>query len=136
LLYDKYIGSLPNELFYRNFLKLSVFPLGTLLLLPKLSALHRHDGVLVKCVTFVSLTSYSMYLLHYSPVKGVILPPVMENLLSIAPVLEHYEPVIAYIAYWVITIVLSYALYRFFEKPMTALRDKWPSRKGHIVKSY
>lgn len=126
---DKQWGSGPNAEFYRNFLRLSVFPIGTFLLLPKLSTWKRHSGLLVKVVTFVSLTSYSMYLVHRSAVRDIILPYILNTVMPWVPSLEYYRPVIAYASYWLITIILSYLLYRFFEKPMTSLRDKWPSRK-------
>jgi peptidoglycan/LPS O-acetylase OafA/YrhL len=32
------------------------------------------------------------------------------------------------VAFWVLTIGCSYLLYRFFENPMTRLRDKYSSK--------
>jgi len=35
-----------------------------------------------------------------------------------------------YALFWVLTIVLSWLLYRFFERPMRDLRDRFPQRKA------
>ena len=123
-------------MFYRNYFSLSIMAIGTALLLPKLSSWRKADGNLVKVVTFVSLTSYSMYLLHMSIVRDLMLPIVMNNIMYVLTGLKEYEPLIAYFFYLLLTIILSYLLYRFFEKPMTSLRDRWPSRDRNIVKAF
>lgn len=68
-------------------------------------------------IEFVSKVSYSMYLLHYS-VVAVLLKQGLLNLnleLSTLPLL---------ILYLLSTLILSFLLYRFFEKPIMDLRDK------------
>ncbi len=125
-----------NIVFYRNYLTLSVTAIGTLLLLPKLSGWRRSEGLIVKIITFVSLTSYSMYLLHYSLIKNLILPIAMKNIMYFPASVKQYEPIIFYLFYWLLTISFSYLLYRFFERPMTSLRNRWPSRDRHIVKAF
>ncbi|WP_333601279.1 acyltransferase family protein [Flavobacterium sp.] len=86
--------------------------------LPFLSEWKTEKTVLSRPVTFVSVISYSIYLLHY----GVVLQ-----------LLKHYFPIegqttltlCAFLSiYLVITFVLSSLLYRFYEKPMMDLRDK------------
>lgn len=70
-----------------------------------------------KLIEFISKISYSMYLLHYSIIAvffryGVsFINPPISIMLSI-------------LMYFGSTVVLSYFLYRFFEKPIMDLRDK------------
>jgi len=68
--------------------------------------------------TFISLISYSMYLLHYSVVLQLMnywLPPHPYN-----PITKVFYA----LCYLIIVVVLSYLLYRFYEKPMMDLRDR------------
>ena len=71
--------------------------------------------------THISKISYSMYLVHYS--------------LVFIPFFCYMKPVSLYAAalyytlYWSIVIVLSSALYRYFEYPVMKLRDRFSSRE-------
>jgi peptidoglycan/LPS O-acetylase OafA/YrhL len=38
--------------------------------------------------------------------------------------------------YWVITVGSSFLLYRYFERPMTALREKWHPRGKRVVTAF
>lgn len=128
LLFDKTFASLHYKMNY----SLTVSAVGTLLLLPKLSAWRRSRGWVVGVVTFVSVTSYSMYLLNYTPVQHILLPAVMGSLTQHLPRAEDHRVLIQYVLFWVMTVTASYLLYRYFELPMTSLRDRWPTR-GHPV---
>ena len=85
--------------------------------LPVLSQMKTTFSILLKPITFISIISYSMYLLHYS----VILQwlhysiPMEENSLAYTLLFS--------VGYVFITIVLSYLLYRLFEKPLMDIRD-------------
>ena len=136
LILDKTLTMIATDTFYRNYLTLSVAAIGTGLLLPKLSTWQRSEGLIVKMITFFSLTSYSMYLIHLSLVQLTILPIAMKYIMYPIPMFKDYEPVIAYSFYWFISVSFSYLIYRFFEKPMTALRNRWPSRGRHVVKAF
>jgi peptidoglycan/LPS O-acetylase OafA/YrhL len=72
---------------------------------------------------FISVISYSMYLLNLSAVQLVIMP-ILHKLLRMPnlPIEDVY--VQNYCLYWFLTIFCSYFLYRMFENPMTKLRDK------------
>jgi peptidoglycan/LPS O-acetylase OafA/YrhL len=86
--------------------------------LPFLSEWKEEQSLIRKPITFMSLISYSIYLLHYS----VILQLMKQYL-----IIEENNDIqlIAFLScYILITIVLSYFLYRFYEKPMMNLRDK------------
>lgn len=66
-------------------------------------------------ILFLSKTSYSVYLLHYSVIT--ILFKFLFNGMIV-------NPVLIVVCYLVITFSLSYILYRFYEKPLMNLRDK------------
>lgn len=121
--------------FYMNYLTFSVSSLAVLLLLPKLSQWKRARGPLATAITFVSLTSYSMYLLNLTPVQHIMLPQVMKALgVACGPCGDN--TVLRYLLYWLLTIVCSYFLYRFYELPMTGLRDKWPVHHAKVVTAF
>jgi peptidoglycan/LPS O-acetylase OafA/YrhL len=72
---------------------------------------------------FISVISYSMYLLNLSAVQVVIMPNLSKLLhIPILPIEEVY--VQNYCLYWFLTIFCSYLLYSIYENPMTKLRDK------------
>jgi len=105
---------------YVSCFSLTVAPLATLLLLPRLSSWHATSGVIVKVVTFTSLTSYSLYLVNQALVLETI------NLWRCS---EH-ATLIKLALYWSISVGGAFLLYSYFEKPVMDLRDRW-SRKGH-----
>lgn len=96
----------------------SVNSIGVLCLLPFLSDLKKGEGKLFNAITYISLISYSMYLLNYSFIQGWILGNINLDFLAT------FGIVLKYIMYWFITITLSIILYKYFEVPMTKLRDK------------
>ena len=78
-------------------------------------------GFFYKAVNFISLVSYSVYLLH----------PVV---LSFArQILKDQNGFVKFIFVWVFSLIGAYIQYRFFESKMTALRDKFSSKKGAIT---
>ncbi|WP_462254650.1 acyltransferase family protein [Ferruginibacter sp.] len=93
--------------------------LSTLLLLPYLSQFKKGEGIFFKPITYVSLISYSVYLIHSTfvlqwIVKFVTIP----DLNSIALILVKYG------TYWMITILLSILSYKFIETPFLRFRKK------------
>ncbi len=75
-------------------------------------------------IIFISIISYSMYLLNLTPVQGHLLP-ITNNILGYADnsIEETYR--LNYVLYWFYTILGSYLLYTLFENRMTKLRDKY-----------
>lgn len=71
---------------------------------------------------FVSIISYSMYLLNLSVVQFHAIP-ILQGLLRRAGIDISNIWVLNYSLFWLFTIAGSYLLYRFFEHPMTKLRD-------------
>lgn len=116
--------ALPDTMFFLKYIYLSSISIGALLLLPKLSSVVAGKGVAYRAVTFISIISYSMYLLNYTLISRILLPGILklsgmehENDITIAWLL--------FVLFWGITIGLSYLLYRFYELPMMKLRDKF-----------
>ena len=72
---------------------------------------------------FISIISYSMYLLNLAPVIHHMIPLTNRLLgykgLPVEDVFIHN-----YVLYWVYTILGSYLLYHFYEKRMTDLRER------------
>ncbi len=106
-----------TNLFFWNVLYFPIISIAIGFTIPYFNNIKTVVKVLLKPITFLSVTSYSIYLFHNSVVLHVM---------------KHYFPVenlsvinnsIYCITYLIITLVLSYLLYRFFEKPMTNLRD-------------
>ncbi|MFN3753529.1 acyltransferase family protein [Flavobacterium sp.] len=86
--------------------------------LPYLSEWKNEKSLFHKPVTFISLISYSIYLLHYSVILLLMKQYIVideQNNIQLVTFLSSYI---------LITILLSYFLYRFYEKPIMNLRDK------------
>ena len=125
-----------HDMFYLNYINLMETAFGTLLLLPKLSAMKRDGGWFVGIVTFVSLISYSMYLLNLTPVLLSLLPAFMHRITGLHWMIDQNAYPIRFIAYWLFTLTGSYLLYRYFEKPMTDLRERFYARRHAISVAY
>jgi len=72
---------------------------------------------------FISIISYSMYLLNLTPVQRVLLPT-LNKLLGRTELFSTDVYITNYIAFWFFTIVGSYVLYTIFENPVTKFRDR------------
>ena len=70
----------------------------------------------VKFITLISLISYSMYIFHRSVVFYLLD-------LFFKPT-SVFENIIMFIAYFATTVLLSIVVYKYFEHPMTELREK------------
>jgi peptidoglycan/LPS O-acetylase OafA/YrhL len=91
---------------------------GTLCLLPFLSGLKSGEGILFRFFTYISLISYSMYLLNLSIVQ--------EFLLRQIDFYDYSLPFVTarYILFWVFTIVGAVILYKAIERPIMDMRGK------------
>ena len=82
-----------------------------------LSQLKPGTGFLYKCITYISLISYSIYLIHAQIVQDWILrfnyiPYISSNVLVI----------VKYFLFWWLTITLSVLTYKYIEVPFMKLR--------------
>ncbi len=90
---------------------------GCFLLLPKFDSIRKAPPIVVKVVTHISLISYSMYLLNLALVAQVM----NTNFPPSGP----YTAWAAFGIYWILVIVFSTLLYKYYEKPMMDLRERW-----------
>lgn len=112
---------------FNNYLSLSVTAIGTFLMLPLLSNYRSAKGIIARFIRFVSIHSYAMYLVNFSLVQLIIIPSLTTTILLFTS--SHLTlSIIRYILYWLLTFLLSMLLYRYFEKPMMGLRERFRSR--------
>jgi len=116
----------PVNSLYNCVFSFSVISIATLCLLPYLSSLKSGKGFLYKSITYVSMTSYSMYLLNLSVIRLFII-----RLIPWSALFESRTviSICKYSLFWVLVIVLSILLYKYFELPMMKLRDNPSVRK-------
>lgn len=100
-----------------NVLYLPLASLIAVLFLPLLSEWKSAPKLLSKPITVVSVLSYSMYLLHYS-----IVLQLMRHHFDLSDATTTTYVVFTAI-YFSVTFMASYVLYRFYEKPITDLRE-------------
>ena len=121
----------PYGMFYSVF-SFSFNSLATLCVLPYLSTLKRGKGFVYKVLTYISLISYSMYLINSNLMKFIF------NSIDWSP-LEDFNGyvflLVRYFLYWILTIGISILLYKYFELPMMNLRDKKNWRLKSLFRS-
>lgn len=99
-----------------------LFCIAILFLLPILSQykLKKHS-VMTKAITYISLISYSLYLIHYSLIKKLLI----DNLLFTSFDKNSILTIILKNSfYWSSSIIGSLIIYKYFEIPTMKLRDK------------
>lgn len=123
-----FIGLKLNLIQFKNFglyncvFSFSIISLSTLFLLPYLNSLKKGEGNLYKFITYISLISYSMYLINLSLVQKWILGSI--NWLPLQNFNGYIFLLIRYILYWLLTIFISILVYKYYEIPMMRIRDK------------
>lgn len=114
-----YIDISPNS--YANqtflvFLRMSWISVTVLLILPYLSSIKEGSGYIYKFLTYTSLISYSLYLLHYTFIKYAII----ENIGNYI----YISNIIKIILIWVLSYVLASVMYLYIERPSMNIRKK------------
>lgn len=95
---------------------------ATLCLIPFLSGIKTGKGIFYKAITYISLLSYSMYLVNLTIVQKWILENIdWKSLENFNGDLFLYS---RYFLYWALTIIISILIYKYFEMPIMNLRDK------------
>lgn len=108
---------------YHCVFSFSIVSIATLLITPFLSSIKSGKGFFYKAITYISLISYSMYLLNLRVVQGWILKSVDWTILQNLSTNLYF--ITRYLLYWVLTIVISILLYKYFEVPTMNLRDRF-----------
>lgn len=108
----------------------SLMSFATLLLLPYLNDLKTGSGRLYETITYISLISYSMYILNLSIIQQWIIFQIDWHYFFDS---SYVIVVIRYGFYWILVLVLSAIMYKYYELPMMKLREnkkikKWLDR--------
>lgn len=103
---------------FLNTIYLPIVSILISLFLPFLSQWKQEKSFFKKPIVFISLISYSIYLLHYS-----VILQLMKHFVSVDDLSQNEHYLFTFI-YLFVTILLSLFLYLFFEKPIMDLREK------------
>lgn len=107
--------------FYNSIVSIPLKSIGTAFLLPYLSTLKTGRGFIFKLLSYISLISYSMYLVNRSLVREWILKSINISEYISNPYLAI---IFNYFLFFIFTILISMLLYKYFESPIMKLRDK------------
>jgi peptidoglycan/LPS O-acetylase OafA/YrhL len=105
---------------YECVFSFSLVSLGVLFILPFLSEYKKGSGIIYNFFTFISIISYSLYLCNYSLFKTYGLY-IFNHFYLTGPTFI----IARYLWYWGFSIFGSFLLYKFYEKPMMDLREKF-----------
>ena len=100
--------------FYHCNLSFLFEAIANLMLLPFFSQLMAGKTIVYKSITYLSLISYSMYLLHAQVVIDWILIKIPQQYLP--------SLLVRYLFYWSVTILLSILSYKYIEVPFMKIR--------------
>ncbi|MES2656022.1 MAG: acyltransferase [Bacteroidota bacterium] len=103
-------GSLGNFVFYFN-----LIPISFVLMIPWLYHLQINNQFTKRMFTWLGLISFSVYIIHLSPLL---------ELLNLIKFTNGIQAFFYFMAYAVCVFTFSTLLYKYFEKPLTNLRDK------------
>ena len=103
--------------FIWNVIYLPLTSLSIAFFIPFFSQLETNVNVIKKPIECLSKISYSIYLLHYSVILQLLMLFFDKEKTSLIQL--HFITIF----YLATTVVISYLFYRFYEKPMTDLRD-------------
>ena len=79
-------------------------------------------------VVYISVISYSLYLTHSTAIRGYLIPWI-NNLMGLnsSNLSENWK--FNLFLYWFLSLTIATLLYKFYEKPMTSLRDRFSPHK-------
>lgn len=126
------MGVYPAYVFYKRTVYFLLIGLSMTLLMPYMDgwrtapASWTRLGV-ARAITHISLISYSMYLLNLTPVMITVLERIPTTSLTIGWLKIG--------AFWVIVLVLSTLLFKYFEKPVTELRERLSAKEPKLTES-
>lgn len=109
--------------FFHNYFYTSTIAIGALFLLPKLSTIKTGSGLLYQFITFISIISYSIYLINHMLIQRGLLPLVIKYF-DLDLINNKMNNLLLLVLFWIFTLLFSFLLYRFWEQPMLKLRQK------------
>ena len=96
--------------------------IAVLMMLPFLSLWRLNKtNFLSQSIVFISLTSYSIYLVNRTIVIDIIFKYMLHDNLKKKHVLDDYW-IWEYLLFWIVTFILSFLMYKLIEKPFLNLR--------------
>ncbi|HZX62816.1 MAG TPA: hypothetical protein VFE66_06355, partial [Bacteroidales bacterium] len=107
----------PPNLFFTKVFRIFIESFCCFLLLPKFESIRKGPKILVRFFTHISLISYSMYLLNLAVISEVLY-------VNFPPRGPHTAWAL-YGVYWSLVLIFSTLLYKYYEKPMMDLRDRF-----------
>lgn len=116
----------PNFGIYKSVFSFSVTSLATVLVLPYMQSIRSGKGWVYSLLTKTSLISYSLYLVNFTLVQKWII-----HSIDWQPIAQYSWSLFLYtryLSFWVISILLSILIYKFFEIPTTQWRDRITKR--------
>ncbi|GAB3499403.1 acyltransferase [Spirosoma knui] len=123
-------GIYPAYVFYKRTIYFTVIGLSMTLLLPYMDGWRTANGGWAKfniaqIITHISLISYSMYLLN--------LTPIMINFIERIPTTSLTVGWLKVGMFWALVLILSTLLFKFFERPVTELRERLSAKEPKIT---
>lgn len=103
--------------FYKKVVYMSYSSFAIMLLMPLVESWKSAKGRISRAVTHISKISYSMYLVNLALVAEVI----RDNF----PPQGGLDSLMKYIVFWTVVIGVSTLLYRYFERPVMNIRDRF-----------
>ena len=100
---------------YRFVYSFFINSISILLFFPFFEQMKIQSTLLSKMITFISSISYSLYLLHFD----LILWPILEYI----PINSILACILSFVLYLLLSFIISYINYQYFEIKMTNLRD-------------
>lgn len=119
-------GLSPAYTFFKRTFYFPFIGLSMALLVPYMDGWRSATGLwarfgIGRAITHISLISYSMYLLN--------LTPIMLNIVERIPTTSWTVGWLKVGLFWILVLVLSTLLYRFFEKPVTEVREQLSAKE-------
>ena len=102
-----------------------IMAIGFALLLPRFSKIQAVEGVAARCTSWMAKVSYALYLCH-----GLVLLAVARWLGPKGLLGLEKNTVLWCITVWLLSLLVAGVVYRWFEKPMMDLRDRFERAKG------
>ena len=119
-------GLYPAYVFYKRTVYFLLIGLSMTLLMPYMDGWRTASGIwgrfgIARAITHVSLISYSMYLLNLTPIMLTVIERIPTTSLAVGWLKVGL--------FWTLVLVLSTLLFKYFEKPVTELRDRLSAKE-------
>ncbi len=120
------LGLFPAYTFYKRTFYFPAIGLSMALLMPYMDGWRTATGLwsrfgLARAITHISLISYSMYLLNLTPIMLTFIERIPTTSLAVGWLKVGL--------FWALVLVLSTVLFKFFEKPVTTLRERLSAKE-------